>query len=172
MSDDQSGLACIEVNSMLVEHIVHGTQQGLMMTGIQPRAIGASKLLRASRNVSVLIGLLGDYTGTMTLNLSNHAAATFSGALLGEENAEFTEDTLDAVGEIGNMVAGGIKDLLLDSKMAFSNISCPTVVMGPSYELYYSTGFTTVCVEFEIPDVPVIQMEDKVFSVSVSLMKR
>ena len=44
--------------------------------------------------------------------------------------------------------------------------------MGTSYELYYSTGFTTVCVEFEIPDIPVIQIDDRAFSVSVSLMKR
>lgn len=172
MGDDQGGLSYIDLNSMLVEKIVQGTQQGLMMTGVQPTAIGASKLLRASRNVSVLVGLLGDYTGTMTLNLSDHSAAMLAGALLGEEGTEFTEETLDAIGEIGNMVAGGIKDLLQDTEMAFASIACPAVVMGTSYDLYYSTGFTTVCVEFEIPDVSVVQIEDKIFSVSISLMKR
>ena len=162
--------SAVEVNGTLIGQIVQGTKQGLMMTGIQPTAVGASKLLKASRNVSVLVGLLGDYTGTMTLNLSDRAAALFSAALLGEEDAEFNEETLDGIGEIGNMIAGGIKDLMSDTEMAFSNIACPAVVMGSSYDLYYSTAFTTVCFEFEVSEIPVIHIQDRVFS--VSLMKR
>ena len=70
------------------------------------------------------------------------------------------------------MIAGGVKDGLADTEMAFSNIACPAVVMGSSYGLYYSAGFTTVCVEFEITEIPVIYIQDRVFTVSISLMKR
>jgi predicted GNAT family N-acyltransferase len=44
--------------------------------------------------------------------------------------------------------------------------------MGPSYEFYYASGFVTACVEFEVKEIPVIKMESRLFSVSVSLMKR
>ena len=128
--------------------------------------------LQASRNVSVLVGLLGDYTGTMALNVLDRAAALLAGALLGEEDREFDEETLDGIGEIGNMIAGGVKDLMKGTQMAFSNIACPAVVMGASYDLYYSAGFTTACVEFEISEIPLVYVSDRVFSVSMSLMKR
>lgn len=169
---EQETLDSVHINSQLVNRIVQGTQMGLMMTGVQPNAVGASKLLKASRNISVLVGLLGDYTGTMTMNLSERAATLLSAALLGEEPSDFSEETLDGIGEIGNMIAGGVKDGLADTEMAFSNIACPAVVMGSSYGLYYSSGFTTVCVEFEITEIPVIFMDDRIFTVSISLMKR
>lgn len=162
----------LQVNGLLLEKIIAGTRIGLEMTGVEPIPVGASKFPHAANRISVLVGLLGDYTGSMTFNLSERAAMLFSGKLLGEEATEFNEEVLDGVAEIGNMIAGGIKGLVADSDFSFANLSCPAVVMGAAYDLYYSHGFTTVTVDFELTEISVVHQRDRIFSVSLSLMKR
>ncbi len=162
----------LSVNPILLERVARGTVSGLEMTGITPVPVGASKYLQTRQRVSVLVGLLGPYAGTMLFNLSERAALLLSGSLLGEEQRDFNEETLDGVAEIGNMIAGAIKGLAEGTEFRFDALSCPTVVMGSSYDLHYSRGFTTVSVDFEIEQISVVHMRDRCFSVSVSLMKR
>ncbi len=162
----------LEINPDVLQAIIKGTQVGLTMTGIQPVAVGVSKYPSSPHQLGVLIGILGEYTGTLTLNMSERACLLMTGALLGEEQTEFSVDGIDAIGEVGNMVCGAYKDALEGSPMHFSGISCPTVVMGQSYEFYFATGFTTVNVTFEIPEIAVIHSTDRLMTVSVSVMKR
>ncbi len=162
----------IEVNALLLERILRGTRTGLEMAGVEPVAVGTSRYIRSDRRISVLVGLLGDYTGTMIFNLSERAALLLAGRLLGDEQPEFNDETLDGIAEFGNMIAGAIKTGVDGTEFHFDGMSCPTVVMGQSYDLYYSNGFTTVSVDFEIPDISVVHMKDRLFSVTVSVMKR
>lgn len=92
--------------------------------------------------------------------------------MLGERPEEFNEEILDAVGEVGNMITGAFKDALEPTGISIETIACPALVMGPSYEFYYAAGFSTVCVDFEVEEIPVTKVEARFFSVSVSLMKR
>lgn len=165
-------LNTITVDPLMLDRVIRATLQGFEMVGVGPVPIGASRLVRTPRRISALIGLLGDHTGTMVLNLSEGAACLFAARLLCEDQPALNAETLDAVGEIGNMVAGATKDLLVGTSYTIANISCPTVVMGASYDLYYSKGFTTLSVDFEVPEIPMTQIEDRIFSVSVSVMKR
>ena len=43
--------------------------------------------------------------------------------------------------------------------------------MGGNYNLYHYKGFTTVSVTFEIEEIPMSRMEDRYFTITVSLMK-
>lgn len=142
------------------------------MTGVNPEAVGCSKFPASKHGISVLIGLMGAWTGTLTMNISRDVACLLTEGLLGEKPEEFTEEILDAVGEVGNMISGAFKDALEPSEISLDGISCPAIVMGPSYEFYYASGFVTVSVEFEVEEIPVTKMESRFFSVSVSLMKR
>ncbi len=162
----------IEVNPLLLSRVLQGVNVGLQMTGVKPKAVGAMRTPNATHQLSVLIGLMGDWTGTLAFNLSHRAAILFTGALLGEEQDEFSEDCLDAIGEVANMIAGAFKDGLEGSEMEFANISCPTIVMGASYDFYHATGFTQACALFEIDEIPLTAAGERVFSVSVSMMKR
>ncbi len=162
----------LQIHPLLLDRVIHGTKTGLEMTGVDPLAIGASKFLKTPHKISVLVGLLGDYTGTLIFNLSERAALLLAGRLLGEDQTEFNEDTLDGIAEIGNIIAGGVKSLADGTEFAFANLSCPTVVMGASYDLYYSRGFTNVSVDFELTEISVVHQRDRLFTVSVSLMKR
>lgn len=171
MSTTES-LIGIDVDRLLVDRLIRATQIGFEMAGIAPRPVGASRFLHTGRRITALIGLLGENSGTLSLNLSERAARLFAGRLLCEDQAELTQETLDGVGEIANMIAGAGKELLAGSEHAIANITCPTVVIGSSYDLYYSKGFTTVSVDFEVADIPVVQMGDRVFSAGISLVRR
>jgi chemotaxis protein CheX len=162
----------IAVNPVLLDRVIRGTVEGLMMTGSTPVPVGASRFQVGGGDLTVLIGLIGDYTGTMTINCTTKMALFMAAALLGEEQEDLNADVLDAVGEIGNMISGSFKDLMLDTKMAFSSISCPAVIIGPSYDLYYYRGFTTLSVEFEVEDVSTVNLKERILRVAVSLMKR
>jgi len=164
-------LPALSIHPLLLDRVIQGTHTGLMMTGIQPEAVGASKFPNSGHNLSVIVGLMGDHAGSITLNLSQRAALVFTGAMLAEEKLEFDEETLDAIGEIGNMIAGAVKESLADTDLSFSSISCPTIVMGQSYDFHLASGYTTVGVTFELSEIPVVHMKDRLFSVSISIMK-
>ncbi len=162
----------IEINTTVLEALVKATKIGLQMTGVNPEAVGCSKFPSSKHGISVLVGLMGDWTGTLTMNMSEEVAFLLTEGLLGEKPDGFTEEILDAVGEVGNMISRSFKDALEPTEISLNGISCPAIVMGPSYEFYYASGFLTVSVEFEVDEISVTKMASRYFTVSVSLMKR
>jgi CheY-specific phosphatase CheX len=92
--------------------------------------------------------------------------------LLGEDIKEANEDAFDAIMEIGNMVAGSIKDALDGSSYEITAISVPALVLGASYEVYFARGITAVSVDFELTDMPFSWHRDRIMSTSVSLLRR
>ncbi len=141
------------------------------MTGIEPDAVGASRFINASRDLSVLVGLHGtNCNGNMTINLSKHTATFLGSKLLGDDIDDLDEDTIDAICEIGNMMAGRFKELLKGTKYEFEAISLPALVFGANYNLYHLKNLVTVAVNFEIKEVSIIHVEDKFFTASISLL--
>lgn len=162
----------LQVDPILLKAVIGGTKAGLEMAAIKPIPVGASRFINASRKITTIIGCIGEYTGNLTFNLSEFVGLYLTEQMLGEKVEALNEEVLDAVGEVGNMIAGSVKDLLQDTKFAFPNISCPSVILGAQYDLYYYRGFSTVSVDFEIEQIPVIQMKDRFFSVAINLMRR
>jgi chemotaxis protein CheX len=85
--------------------------------------------------VTALIGLAGSLTGTVVLQSTRAGALKISGSLTGMEPSEVDATVRDAIGEVGNMVAGAWKgyDADLASRCL---LSTPTVVVGSRYELF------------------------------------
>ena len=52
------------------------------------------------------------------------------------------------------------------------HISLPSMLLGAYYNLYYTRGMSTVSVEFELEDIPVMHHKDRFFSTSISLLQR
>jgi CheY-specific phosphatase CheX len=92
-----------------------------------------------------------------------------SSALIGEEVAQPNDDTFDAIMEIGNIVAGGIKEKLYGSDYEVERISVPSLVLGASYEVHYTRGLQIVSVEFELEAIPIVYHRDRFFSSTLSL---
>ncbi len=162
----------IQIDPVLLECVERGTVEGLSMTGIVPSAVGASRYSIAGREFSVLVSLYGDQNGQMTLNLSKFTALFLSSKFLGEEKPpdEIDEDHLDALCEIGNIVAGRFKDILSKTQYHFAAISLPALVAGANFSFYHYRGLMTVTVEFEISEIPMTHVHDRVFTASISLM--
>ncbi len=160
----------LKINSTLTDCVIKGTLEGLEMAELAPDAVGVSRFTNSSRDLSIIVGLHGNCNGNMTLNLSKSTAVFLAGKLMGEELAELDEDTIDAVCEIGNMVAGRFKDILAGTEFEFGAISLPAFIFGGNYSLYHLKNITTVSVTFEIAEVSVVNIEDKFFTTSISLL--
>lgn len=161
----------LKIEPTLLNAVIDGTLEGVSMTGIEPVPVGASRMLTVSRPLSVLVSLVGPVSGGLTVNISEHAAKFLAGQMLCEEQTEVNEETLDAICEVGNMVAGSIKTALCDTEFEFTDISCPSLIVGANYSLYHYRGFNTASVEFEISEISMAHLHDKFFTVAVSLMR-
>jgi chemotaxis protein CheX len=162
----------LQVDPILLTAAIEATAKGLEMTGIVPVPVGASVLSSARHGMSVIVGLVGPSSGSVTMNFSEFGMLHLAGQLLGEPQSELNDDVIDAVMEIGNIVAGALKDSLLNTERAVREISLPSLVIGASYSVVFARGITTVSVEFEIPGLSVSRRFDRYFSTTISLMRR
>lgn len=168
---DSHGKPRLDLDSELLESTISGTITGLQMTGVVPRPVGASCLVSSRHTLSILVGLVGRHSGNMALNLSEVAVLYLAGRLLGETQEHIQEDSIDAIMEIGNMVAGAIKKPLRSSGYEIEHISLPSLIMGQSYNMVYARGIRTISVEFELPDLPFNSLTGRFFTTSLSLLR-
>ncbi len=162
----------LTIDNRLLSCVIEGTQNGLLMAGVSPPPVGASRFYATHRDISVIVGLCGGQNGTMTLNISQNAMLYLAGKLLFEEQTEVTEENFDAICEVGNMVAGCTKEALAEAGFDVTNISVPSLVLGANYSVYYTRGIETVSVEFELEEIPVTFQRDRFFSATVSLLRQ
>jgi chemotaxis protein CheX len=98
-----------------------------------------------SFDISSIIGLSGNVSGCVVINLSTPVALQLVSALLGDEVTEVDEDTIDAIGEIANMIAGNAKT---DFPGENNAISVPTVVTG-KHDVAYPSGIPIIAIPCE-----------------------
>ena len=169
---DVSIASVLDIDGTLLEAIVSGTKEGLVMTGLTPPAIGAGKLCQAVQEISIIVGLVGKSNGTLTLNMSERAMLLMASKLLMEEQTEPNEEVYDAIAEVGNMVGGCVKECLTDSTYELRNISVPSVILGMNYNVHYTRGVHTLSVQFELEELAATIQKDRFFSVTVSLLRQ
>ncbi len=165
-------LSSLTITPSLLRALLSGTQAGLEMTGMAPEPVGASSVAQSRRAISVMIGLVGDSNGTVTINMSERAMLFLAGRLLFEDQEEIDEDNVDAICEIGNMIAGCVKEALTDSEHRVENISVPSLIFGANYDVHYTRGIDTCTVEFSLSEMPNAFFDDRIFTVTISLLRR
>lgn len=161
----------LELDAELLEATITGTVLGLQMAEVTPKPVGASLLVAARHPISVLVGLVGKHSGNMSMNLSERAMLFLTGRLLAEEQEAISEDNIDAMMEVGNMVAGAIKTPLRATGFEIEHVSLPSLIMGQSYNMMYARGIKSIAVEFEIPEMSFSRLSDRYFTTSVSLLR-
>lgn len=95
----------------------------------------------ATYDVSGIIGMSGDVTGSIVLSFPKGTAERLVSLFCGSELTSSSPDFADAVGELVNMVSGNAKANFQGKKVS---ISCPSVVVGPDHTV--STQSETPCV--------------------------
>lgn len=100
------------------------------------------------RNVSGIMGLTGDFRGMLGIHCPTEVALAITSALLGMDLDEIDEDVKDAIGEVTNMVSGGIKTLLAEEGTDL-DVSIPTLISGESYKVNCLSDANRVIIPFE-----------------------
>lgn len=165
-------MSSLQLDPILLEAVIRGTAEGLTMTGLTPPPVGASRFHTVSRPISVMVGMVGKTNGTCAISLSEKAMLHIASQLMGEERREIDVETVDAIGEVANMIAGRVKELLAGTPFEMENISVPSVIMGASYSVHFARGMHVVSVDFELADLPLTDAKDRFFSVTLSLLRR
>jgi chemotaxis protein CheX len=85
--------------------------------------------------VSAVVGFTGRMSGWLCLHFSSAMACNVASGLLGMPVAQVDETVRDAVGELSNMLAGGLKKQISRTDNMFK-IAIPSVIGGTEYSLY------------------------------------
>jgi len=80
-----------------------------------------------------LIGLAGAWVGTGSLSCSAALACKIASAFLMTEYPAVSEDVLDSVAEVTNMIIGNVKTAL-ENRLGGMGLSTPTVIYGRNFQ--------------------------------------
>lgn len=99
------------MDAALVNPFIEGTLHILDTTAfvkVEPRAPYLKKDRKSLGDITGLLEITGDLTGSAAITFSKRSILGVVSAMFGEEMTEINEEINDAVGEISNMVAGHV----------------------------------------------------------------
>ena len=108
--------------------------------------------------VSGIIGLAGETAGAVVLSFSRQTAMNIVSVFSKKTYTALTNEVLDGVGELVNIIAGNAKQDLSDFRIS---ISLPGVVVGKDARIHWPDGVPVIAIPFD--------SELGSFSVNVSL---
>ncbi len=94
-----------------------------------------------SFDVTGIIGMSGDVTGSVVLSFPIATAEGVVALMTGQSISHTDPDFADAVGELVNMIAGGAKAQMRDKKIT---ITYPSVIIGSDHAVFGRKGATCV----------------------------
>lgn len=104
-----------------------------------------------SGDVVISIGVTGDLTGTVVLNMSDDTAKMIaSKMMMGMEIKELDDMAKSAISELGNMIAGNSTGYFLNMGKNI-NITPPSMYTGKNMSIYAYKG-KAICIPMKIND--------------------
>jgi len=83
-------------------------------------------------DISGIIGISGNAKGMISLSFPRDTAIKVTNKFVGMDNTDISDDTIDAIGELANIIAGYAKKELTSLNIS---ISLPSVVMGDNHRV-------------------------------------
>jgi len=163
----------LSLNTAILNSLIASVESCLQMCDIKVRVAGVTKIpiqLPETR-ITGLIGMSGKCTGFASVTMPERVATLAVSGLLMEEHKTINAQVVDGVGEITNVIAGGLKTKLANSPWAIGNITIPSVILGSQYNISYSKGIEYCSVTFEVDDPDTLSIHDRVFMVNTSLIQ-
>ena len=156
----------------LLASIASGVESCLTMCDSVAKCVGVSKIpTRNPGSVTGMIGVHGDVSGFITVNMAEQVARIAVGGLLQDRFEDLTPQVVDGVGEMTNIIAGGIKSGLAKTQWAFSNVTVPSVIVGQNYQIAYAGGLEFLAATFEQQNEESLMLDDRLIQVAVSLIR-
>jgi CheY-specific phosphatase CheX len=101
-------------------------------------------------DVSGNIGLVGDkVVGGFALLFPREAVLTIASNMLYEEFTDITGDVSDCVGELCNIVCGGVKKRFAEEMKIRFNLTQPTVIRGENHTQYHMVHHPVSVIPFD-----------------------
>jgi chemotaxis protein CheX len=98
---------------------------------------------------SAMIGLSGGLMAMISIHCDAYIAMDIAGAMLDTEFDEVDDDVKDAMGEVANMVAGGMKSRLLDDNIDVT-LAIPTTIVGKGYNVSSPKRSNRLVIPFDL----------------------
>ncbi|MDR1686162.1 MAG: chemotaxis protein CheX [Desulfovibrio sp.] len=119
------------------------------MAGMEarPGAPYVKKDRTAEGDVSAIIGVTGDRTGTISVSFSRACAMALVKGMLGDSVEDIVKDTQDAVGEVANMVSGQARASSAARGIVMQG-STPSVIMGVGHSISHQSGRPVMAIPF------------------------
>lgn len=138
------------MNVAFINPFIESTLRSLeMMANITAEKTGLAvkEDLITTYDISAIIGLTGDTSGSIILSFPKTLACRIASNMLMEEMREINQSVEDAVGEIGNIVVGDARRILIQDGFSLS-ISVPTVVVGTGHKISRTGDVPCIAIPF------------------------
>ena len=138
------------MNVAFINPFIESTLRSLeMMASISAEKVGLSvkEDLITTYDISAIIGITGDTSGSIILSFPVELACRIASNMLMEEITTLDRNVEDAIGEIGNIVVGDARRLLIQDGFSLS-ISVPTVVVGKGHKISRSGDVPCIAIPF------------------------
>lgn len=102
----------------------------------------------ATGDVTGVIGLTGEVSGTITVSFSEACILSIVSKMFGEEMTTLNGEIQDAVGEVSNMISGQARQKLEELGRSLQ-AAIPTVITGKNHRISHITKFPVVALPFK-----------------------
>ncbi len=123
------------------------TMAGLSATAGAPYV---KKNYMAKGDVSALVGVSGDKSGSIAVSFSRPCAIALVKGMLGDDIENVLQDTQDAVGEVTNMISGQARAGLQLLGLTLQGTT-PTVIVGDGHTIRHISSSPVVAIPFQTP---------------------
>jgi len=129
-----------------IDTVSEGIWSSMVNIPITLKNNSGTRAARPGKIVTSSVQIVGSWNGAVCLDMDESLARSATASLVGLTPSELTNDDVrDAAGELANMTAGGVKELLPHT----CQISLPTVVTGTDFQVTVPQGVVVYCSEFE-----------------------
>lgn len=174
MSQGSASEICgLTINPLITNSIINSVESCLQMCDLKTRVVGITRIPIQLPNAPVtgMIGLNGKCSGFLSLTMPERVATLAVSGLSMEEYKTINAQVVDGVGEMTNIIAGGLKTKLYNTPWMVGNITIPSVILGNNYHISYSKGIEYCGITFEVDDPESLTIENRVFIVNTSLIQ-
>jgi chemotaxis protein CheX len=139
------------INTIDIQEVVTAHLLQLLDTMFSIKAVPLGKSVPEAEpeRVSGSVGFGGEaVAGVVYIHLSARFAALLAAGMLGTDPQSLSEaEVNDVVGELANILSGGLKSWLCDASFSCA-ASTPVVIRGSSFAIESSPGVERLCLEF------------------------
>lgn len=165
-------LGPLTTNATILKAVTDAVESCFAMCDIQSRCVGVATIpAHEPGAITGMIGVHGNVSGFITVNLAERVARVAVSGLLQETISGLTNQVVDGVGEITNIIGGGVKKGLVGTPWAFGQVTVPSVIVGQNYQIAFTRGLEYLNVTFEHIDQEAVLLGDRLIQVAVSLIR-